>query len=116
MRGALKRPTRIVTGRREAFGLRRNRGRGEKIDKRCLRPLVSPQAATIREGRLVTIFSHRGPVSPQANASRLPVTILVGRLSAPRILRDDAWSTAMTDVEMGVDEYHRWTEPPTEMI
>jgi len=22
----------------------------------------------------------------------------------------------MSDVELGVDEYHRWTEPPTEMI
>jgi len=44
------------------------------------------------------------------------VTILVGRLSAPRVLRDDRVVYGMTDVEMGVDEYHRWTEPPTEMI
>jgi len=61
-------------------------------------------------------FLTAAPVSPQANASRLPVTILVGRLSAPRILRDDRVVYGMTDVEMGVDEYHRWTEPPTEMI
>ena len=44
------------------------------------------------------------------------MTILVGRLSAPRILRDDRVVYGMTDVEMGVDEYHRWTEPPTEML
>ena len=61
-------------------------------------------------------FLTAAPVSPQVNASRLPVTILVGRLSAPRILRDDRVVYGMTDVEMGVDEYHRWTEPPTEMI
>ena len=61
-------------------------------------------------------FLTAAPVSPQANASRLPITILVGRLSAPRILRDDRVVYGMTDVEMGVDEYHRWTEPPTEMI
>jgi ABC-type uncharacterized transport system auxiliary subunit len=61
-------------------------------------------------------FLTAAPVSPQANASRLPVTILVGRLSAPRILRDDRVVYGMTDVEMGVDEYHRWTEPPSEMI
>jgi len=41
---------------------------------------------------------------------------LVGRLTAPRILRDDRVVYGMSDVEMGVDEYHRWTEPPTEMI
>jgi ABC-type uncharacterized transport system auxiliary subunit len=61
-------------------------------------------------------FLTATPVSPQANASRFPVTILVGRLSAPRILRDDRVVYGMTEVEIGVDEYHRWTEPPTEMI
>src|SRR6266478_19863 len=61
-------------------------------------------------------FLAATPVSPQANASRLPVSILVGRLSAPRILRDDRVVYGMSDVELGVDEYHRWTEPPTEMI
>jgi ABC-type uncharacterized transport system auxiliary subunit len=61
-------------------------------------------------------FLTAAPVLPQADASRLPVTILVGRLSAPRILRDDRVVYGMTDVEIGVDEYHRWAEPPTEMI
>jgi len=56
------------------------------------------------------------PVTRQAAAQQFPVTILVGRLSAPRVLRDDRVVYGMTDVELGVDEYHRWTEPPTEMI
>jgi len=56
------------------------------------------------------------PVTAQAAAPQFPVAILVGRLSAPRILRDDRVVYGMTDVELGVDEYHRWTEPPTEMI
>jgi len=56
------------------------------------------------------------PISETRNAASFPVTILVGRLSAPRILRDDRVVYGMTDVEMGVDEYHRWTEPPTEMM
>jgi len=55
-------------------------------------------------------------VEPQAGAQQFPVTILVGRLSAPRVLRDDRVVYGMTDVELGVDEYHRWSEPPTEMI
>ena len=61
-------------------------------------------------------FLTAPPVSPQANASQFPVAILVGRLSAPRILRDDRVVYGMSEVELGVDEYHRWTEPPTEMI
>jgi ABC-type uncharacterized transport system auxiliary subunit len=56
------------------------------------------------------------PATPQSGAVPVPVSILVGRLSAPRILRDDRVVYGMSDVELGVDEYHRWTEPPTEMI
>jgi ABC-type uncharacterized transport system auxiliary subunit len=76
--------------------------------------VVAAGCATARAPRYY--FLTAAPVSPQANASRLPVTILVGRLSAPRILRDDRVVYGMTDVEMGVDEYHRWSEPPAEMI
>jgi ABC-type uncharacterized transport system auxiliary subunit len=56
------------------------------------------------------------PATRQSSAVPVPVSILVGRLSAPRILRDDRVVYGMSDVEIGVDEYHRWTEPPTEMI
>jgi ABC-type uncharacterized transport system auxiliary subunit len=56
------------------------------------------------------------PVATQSSTAPFPVSILVGRLTAPRILRDDRVVYGMSDVEMGVDEYHRWTEPPTEMI
>ena len=56
------------------------------------------------------------PVSAQSNTAPFQVSILVGRLTAPRILRDDRVVYGMSDVEMGVDEYHRWTEAPTEMI
>jgi ABC-type uncharacterized transport system auxiliary subunit len=37
-------------------------------------------------------------------------------LSAPHLLRDDRVIYAMSDVELGVDEYHRWSETPTGMI
>lgn len=56
------------------------------------------------------------PVTPHAGVSPFPVAILVGRLSAPHVLRDDRVVYGVTDVEMGVDEFHRWTEPPTEML
>jgi ABC-type uncharacterized transport system auxiliary subunit len=56
------------------------------------------------------------PAATQSNVSPFQVSILVGRLTAPRILRDDRVVYGMSDVELGVDEYHRWTEPPTEMV
>jgi ABC-type uncharacterized transport system auxiliary subunit len=61
-------------------------------------------------------FLTAPPAASNSNTSPFPVTILVGRLSAPRVLRDDRVVYGMTDFELGVDEYHRWTEPPTEMI
>ena len=56
------------------------------------------------------------PVATQSSTAPFQVSLLVGRLSATRILRDDRVVYGMSDVELGVDEYHRWTEPPTEMI
>ncbi len=34
-------------------------------------------------------FLSTPPIAPQAGAQQFPVTILVGRLNAPRVLRDD---------------------------
>src|SRR5262245_65102241 len=56
------------------------------------------------------------PAVTAPSAQPLPVTIVVGRLNAPHLLRDDRVVYAVTDVELGVDEYHRWSEPPTGMI
>lgn len=61
-------------------------------------------------------FLTTPPITAQVGAQQFPVTILVGRLNAPRVLRDDRVVYGMSDVELGVDEYHRWSEPPTEMI
>ena len=56
------------------------------------------------------------PGAAQPPAQPLPITIVVGRLNAPHLLRDDRVVYAMSDVELGVDEYHRWSEPPSGMI
>jgi ABC-type uncharacterized transport system auxiliary subunit len=53
------------------------------------------------------------PIAAPADPQPIPVTIVVGRVNAPRLLRDDRVVYAMNDVELGVDEYHRWAEPPT---
>jgi ABC-type uncharacterized transport system auxiliary subunit len=55
-------------------------------------------------------------VEPQAPEAQFPVSLVVGRLYAPHLLRDDRVVYDMSDVALGVDEYHRWAEPPTGMI
>jgi ABC-type uncharacterized transport system auxiliary subunit len=75
---------------------------------------IAAGCATARAPRYY--FLSAPAVTPQVGVSPFPVTILVGRLSAPHVLRDDRVVYGLTDVEMGVDEYHRWTEPPTEML
>jgi len=56
------------------------------------------------------------PAAAPPPAQPLPITLVVGRLNAPHLLRDDRVVYAMSDVELGLDEYHRWSEPPSGMI
>lgn len=53
--------------------------------------------------------------SPAAS-SQLPVTILVGRITASHLYRDDRLVYGSGPVELGTYEYDRWAEPPTDMI
>ena len=74
-------------------------------------------AAGCVKARTLRYYTLSIPPPPaQANAQPIPVTIVVGRLNAPHLLRDDRVVYAMSEVELGVDEYHRWAEPPTGMI
>jgi len=56
------------------------------------------------------------PIMPAANVQPLPLNLVVGRLSAPHLLRDDRVVYAMSDVELSVDGYHRWAEPTSGLI
>jgi ABC-type uncharacterized transport system auxiliary subunit len=67
-----------------------------------------------RAPRYYTISIPRS--EPQTSEAQFPVTLVVGRLYAPHLLRDSRVVYDMSDVELGVDEYHRWAEPPTGMI
>lgn len=46
----------------------------------------------------------------------LPVTLLIGRLKASHLYREDRIVYSAKGEEMGTYEYQRWAEPPTEMI
>ena len=61
----------------------------------------------------LTVPADRPPV---ANADPFPITLLIGRLTAPDIYREDQIVYSSGGESMGIYEYHRWSEPPTEMI
>ncbi len=82
---------------------------------RCTLLLACALAGCVsaRSPRYYTISIPRATPAPEA---QFPVTLVVGRLYAPHLLRDDRVVYGLSDVELGVDEYHRWAEPPTGMI
>jgi len=57
-----------------------------------------------------------GDVAPAADPNPLPITLLIGRLTAPALYREDLIVYSSSGESMGTYEYQRWSEPPTEMI
>lgn len=57
------------------------------------------------------------PAMPaQASGNSHAVSLLVGRMTAPHLYRDDRLVYRSTGLELGTYEYHRWAEPPTDML
>ena len=56
------------------------------------------------------------PPSRPAASGPMQVSLLVGRIAAPHVFRDDRIVYRTGTIEMGTYEYHRWAEPPTEML
>jgi ABC-type uncharacterized transport system auxiliary subunit len=54
--------------------------------------------------------------APVANSNPLPITLLIGRLTAPALYREDQIVYSSGGENMGMFEYQKWSEPPTEMI
>lgn len=57
-----------------------------------------------------------GDLAPAANPNPVPVTLLIGRITGPPLYREDEIVYSSGGEGMGTYEYHRWAEPPTEMI
>lgn len=53
---------------------------------------------------------------PAASPQPLPVTLLVGRITATHLYRDDRLVFGSGPVEFGTYEYERWAEAPADMI
>jgi ABC-type uncharacterized transport system auxiliary subunit len=61
-------------------------------------------------------LSIPGDLAPASNPTPVPITLLIGRLTGPALYREDEIVYSSGDEGMGTYEYHRWAEPPTEMI
>jgi ABC-type uncharacterized transport system auxiliary subunit len=57
-----------------------------------------------------------GPAPAISPAPQVPVTLLVSRVSAAHLYRDDRLVYGSNDVQLGTYEYERWAEPPAGMM
>jgi ABC-type uncharacterized transport system auxiliary subunit len=56
----------------------------------------------------------RGPAG--SSAKPMPVTLIVGHITASHLYREDKLVYRTGSNELRTYEYHRWSEPPTEII
>ncbi|HKT48091.1 MAG TPA: ABC-type transport auxiliary lipoprotein family protein [Candidatus Acidoferrales bacterium] len=57
-----------------------------------------------------------GKAPPPANAEPFPVTLLIGPITSSHLYREDRIVYSAKDESMGTYEFHRWVQPPTEML
>jgi ABC-type uncharacterized transport system auxiliary subunit len=57
-----------------------------------------------------------GDLAPAANPNPVPITLLIGRLTGPALYSADQIVYSTGSESMGLYEYQRWAEPPTQMI
>jgi len=57
------------------------------------------------------------PAAPAADATpALPISLLVARVTAGHLYRDERLVYRASELELGTYEYQRWSEPPVDMV
>ncbi len=56
------------------------------------------------------------PPTPAGPGNAYPVALIVGHFTAPHLYRDDRIVYRVGAEQLGTYAYHRWAEPPTEML
>jgi ABC-type uncharacterized transport system auxiliary subunit len=56
------------------------------------------------------------PSAATGGGPRIETDLLVGRFTAPHVYRDDRIVYRYGATQLGTYEYHRWAEPPADMI
>ncbi len=67
-------------------------------------------------GRAIKYYTAQLPAAPNPATRSNAVTLLVGRIGAPGILEDGPIAYRVGANEIGTYTYHRWEEPPVEMV
>ena len=79
----------------------------------CLGILNGCGAARPSKFYQLTVPSDR---TQGADPAPYPVTLLLGQITSSRLYRDDRVVYTSNGQAMGTYEYHRWAEPPSDMI
>jgi ABC-type uncharacterized transport system auxiliary subunit len=57
-----------------------------------------------------------GPMAANPSTAQIPVTILIARITASHLYREDRLVYGAGDVQFGIHENERWTESPVDMM
>src|SRR5580704_13815581 len=60
--------------------------------------------------------AESAPAAGTAVSARFPIRLLVARVAASHLYRDDRLVYGAGPVQLGTYEYQRWAEPPVEMV
>lgn len=61
-------------------------------------------------------YQLQAPSAPAVASNPYPISLLVGRINAPHLFRDDRLVYSSGPEQLGTYAYHRWAEPPDDMI
>lgn len=79
--------------------------------------LVAVFSASCGASRPIKYYALEVPHEPtQDPSSQYPVSLLVARVMAGHLYRDDRLVYRSSELELGTYEYQRWSEPPVDMI
>ena len=67
-------------------------------------------------GRPIRYYTVEFPPAPKSSGAAFPITLLVGRIGAPEILKDEPIVYRSGRNEIGTYQYHQWAEPPARMV
>lgn len=79
-------------------------------------PLLAILTLSCGSTRPVKYYALQVPAAPAVAADPYPISLLVGRITAPHLFRDDRLVYSSGPLQLGTYTYHRWAEPPDDMI
>jgi ABC-type uncharacterized transport system auxiliary subunit len=78
---------------------------------------LAGMAAACGAARPTKYYALDAPPAPSAaTQAQIPVRLLVARVTASHLYRDDRLVYGNGPVQMGTYEYERWSEPPVDML